>query len=553
MKLGKLHIVFQSISLAMTAAALASAGCSSSTAGTQLNQQPGNGVAGPHALAEITVGEMHMSGGSSSSAEVSTFFIPDASQLESCSTTIDGCTIATPAICDGVTGPSCTAEQTCVLDATCKPTCQASCTAECPTGQECYFPTPSTQSCRATQTFDAGDLIFSGTGLASGFTLFPPAYSYEGTEGNPLVPGGTIQVTSTGSAAAGFEPFQETFKATTLLQTIPSLSTLTSANVYSPAGFSVGWQPGGDDVYISVTGPLGSATCAATDAKGTFTVPAQVITTISGAGEPALSIAVERAHVEQKTDGKTQGTLAGATVQPVGYMELSSVSIETYQIEGCSTGASCNGTCVDLSTSSTNCGACGVSCGTGYCSGGTCYGQVATCSSGLSSCNGECVNLLTSAVNCGECGEVCPTGDSCVSGFCEAQSDCTTGYTQCSDGCQYLETSSTDCGECGNSCGTGTCVSGVCQTSVTTSCTTCETTAESGTCASQVTSCEDDAECSDYATCVSGCTAGDTSCVDTCISDYPNGASEAEAERTCICSTACSSQCGTTAYCTETL
>jgi hypothetical protein len=46
---------------------------------------------------------------------------------------------------------------------------------------------------------------------------------------------------------------------------------------------------------------------------------------------------------------------------------------------------------------------------------------------------------------------------------------------------------------------------------------------------------------------------GDTSCESICEEDYSTGMTEAENLRTCICSTACASSCGTSAYCTETL
>ncbi len=267
------------------------------------------------------------SGQSTSTAIVSASFVPDASQVTSCTTTLAGCTLATPAICNGATGPLCQEGQTCVLDPSCKPTCQATCSVQCPTGQECYFSTSSTQSCRATQTFDGGDLVFSGAGLASAITLFPPVYTFGNPSGgNPIVPGGQIQITASGSTGAGFAAFQETFKATTLLQTIPSLSKLTAARFQPAVGLALGWQPGGDAIAISVTGPKGTAECAAIDAAGTFTVPSAVISAVAGTGSPAITVSVTRQRVEEKTDGKTQGTLLAETVQPVGYLDLTTVS-----------------------------------------------------------------------------------------------------------------------------------------------------------------------------------------------------------------------------------
>ena len=587
MKLGLIHL---SMSFAAVAVAIASPGCSGATSGP-LNSNT------PHALGIITVGESHTSGEQSFTPQIFASFIPDASQATQCpATSIGGCTIAVPAVCNGITGPLCQADQFCTLDATCKPICQAACTAVCPAGEECYFPTPSTQSCQPIQTFDAGDLVLAGPGISSPVTLVPPEYALTNPSiQNPLVWGQQIQVTSSGSTGAGFQAFQETFKATTLLQTSPSISTLTPADVYSAAGLTLGWTAGSDAIVISVTGPQGTASCPANDAAGLFTVPEAVVLAVAGTGTPAISISVARQHLEEKTDAKTQGTLSeGVTVQPVGFLDLSSVSIETTTVAGCAPGtAMCSDGCANLLTSNTDCGACGNSCGTGVCEDGTCSG---TCTSPLTSCSGVCVNLLTSPTNCGECGFACPSTESCSNGEClasttcsagytscadgcqdllisntdcgecglacpstescsigecTASTTCSAGYTSCADGCQDLLTSSTDCGACGTSCDGAACTDGVCPTSTT--CTTCESTAESGTCASAWDECSEDANCADFESCMSGCASGDPTCQETCEEDYSTGATEAQNLQTCVCQTACESSCGTTTYCTQTL
>jgi hypothetical protein len=513
----------------------------------------------PHALATIVLGESHFSGGTTSTPVVSASFLPDSTAIPAaCTTTIGGCTIPTPAVCNAST-IVCASDQVCALDATCHPHCVTACTAQCPSGQVCQLDSTGSQSCQTIQTFNGGDLVFSGSGLAIPVTLLAPAYSFtSASTGSPFVPGGAINVTGTGATGAGFAAFQESFTATSLLQTVPALSKLTAADVYNPAGFSLGWQPGSDSISILIAGPAGSAECAATDATGAFTIPAAVVTKVSGAGNPGVTVSVTRARMSEKTDGKTEGSLTGATVQPLGYLDLMTSSSESFEVVGCgsSTGegglTSCSDGCVDLLTSASDCGACGHSCGGGYCSAGTCYGTTTSCTTPYTSCNGACVNLSISATNCGDCGFACPSGESCVSGVCSEGTSCPTSYTACSDGCQDLTTSSTDCGECGNSCDGGTCNSGFCSTSTTT-CSSCESTAESGTCSSYYVTCEDDVSCSDYASCMSGCSTGDTSCESLCEEDYSTGMTEAENLRSCICSTACASSCGTSAYCTETL
>ena len=64
----------------------------------------------------------------------------------------------------------------------------------------------------------------------------------------------------------------------------------------------------------------------------------------------------------------------------------------------------CDGTCVNLSTSKTNCGECGK----------ICKNLLSpTC------CNGACVNLYIDQSNCGTCGKTCGSLQSCESGVCK--------------------------------------------------------------------------------------------------------------------------------------
>jgi hypothetical protein len=53
-----------------------------------------------------------------------------------------------------------------------------------------------------------------------------------------------------------------------------------------------------------------------------------------------------------------------------------------------------------------------------------------SCAAGQSDCGGTCVNLATSSTNCGECGATCPNGSTCQNGTC-----CPTGTTLCADTC----------------------------------------------------------------------------------------------------------------------
>jgi len=78
---------------------------------------------------------------------------------------------------------------------------------------------------------------------------------------------------------------------------------------------------------------------------------------------------------------------------------------------------SCNGTCVDLTSSPANCGMCGKACDASapLCSASMCS---ATCGAGLLNCSNACVNTATDPSNCGMCGTVCQ-GTACQGGMCQ--------------------------------------------------------------------------------------------------------------------------------------
>lgn len=117
--------------------------------------------------------------------------------------------------------------------------------------------------------------------------------------------------------------------------------------------------------------------------------------------------------------------------------------------------------------------------------------------------------------------------------------------TMCPDGCFDLNSDPLHCGSCSTVCTGGqTCASGKCTTGTTADCTSCETQADSSTCTTAYDSCESDSQCTAYASCDSGC-SGDPTCLSNCASQYPNGYSEYQSYKTCICQVACTSQCAT--------
>jgi hypothetical protein len=497
---------------------LATAGCSSSDSKGALFTGDGgtnNGNDGgttssaepPHALGIVALGESHESGGTSSTPFVSASFIPDATEAASCTQSIAGCTVPMVATCDGKSGPLCGADEVCALDSSCTATCQTPCTVQCAVGEECYFVTPGSQACRTIEAFNAGALAFAGT--TTPLTLYPP-YTFEPTgSGSLFLAGAQLEVQGSGATGAGFAAFDQKFTATTFLQTSPSLSTLPASQVWGSGPIPVGWAPGNDSIVVSVSGPLGLAQCPATDSSGQFQVPRAVVNAVLGSGGQSITVSVTREHNDIDKNAKTQGTLTAETVQPIGFLEVSTSSTESFSFEGCAGGeAVCADGCVDLQTSGTDCGACGNACQAGqYCSSGSCYGTTSECGS----------------------------------------------LTSCSDGCQNLETSNADCGSCGHACTGGqTCSDFECTGGTTTTCTSCETTAEEGACASDYSTCENDSNCTGYSSCVSGC-AGNTTCNQNCQVEYASGMTEAENLQTCICTQQCTTSCSADAYCALSL
>ena len=175
----------------------------------------------------------------------------------------------------------------------------------------------------------------------------------------------------------------------------------------------------------------------------------------------------------------------------------------------------CSGSCVDPTSSVSNCGACGKACTTSIghglpvCSAGECTWA---CNSGYTACNGACVDEQTDANNCGGCGAghtclagttcqagtcACPAGTHDCSGTCESNTGlnscgakcdspcpgpanggaygtatcdgttcglaCNEPYTLCGTACVDERSDSNNCGGCGIECGPGiTCSTGVC-------------------------------------------------------------------------------------------
>jgi hypothetical protein len=66
-------------------------------------------------------------------------------------------------------------------------------------------------------------------------------------------------------------------------------------------------------------------------------------------------------------------------------------------------------------------------------------------------CNGLCIPVANSGTNCGGCGIQCMGNDACSGGKCEA--NCLPGMTKCSNACVDTQTDNNHCGDCMTKCG----------------------------------------------------------------------------------------------------
>ena len=137
----------------------------------------------------------------------------------------------------------------------------------------------------------------------------------------------------------------------------------------------------------------------------------------------------------------------------------------------CSEGLTrCGDACVDLSSTSTRCGACDVACtATQTCLEGTCR-----CSAGTQQCGDACVVTASDPANCGGCagegGTACASDQVCEQGQCKAA--CTlASSSRCDRSCVDLSTDAFHCGTCDTVCADSrSCHGGVCTYDVVAAC-----------------------------------------------------------------------------------
>ncbi|MBX3219786.1 MAG: hypothetical protein KF795_04655 [Labilithrix sp.] len=384
----------------------------------------------PHSLGTIMLGESHASGSGTPSPIVSVGFVPDARKARACKKKLDAaCEIAVRVKCtenkDSFTG--CDEGEACVLDDACAPACKkiAVCSKECDEEESCTLDKSGKAVCAKIESFDAGPIAFSGT--TTSITMFPPyAYENNGNTGAPFLANAEIKVQAQGAVDAGFEAFDESFKATTFLQTSPALNKIPREKVFGTGALPIAWKAGADAIVITVAGPGGAVTCKAKDAEGKFDVPRSAIEAALGdeeenAGPRSLSLSVSRQRKETRKGFTAKGELSQVKVEPEGWLDLVTLSTESTSVQGCRASETACGSgneCANLQTDRNNCGSCGKSCGSGMaCGGGKCVDPAAACDACAKSAEtGAC----KTSFNACKADAACSALNTCV-GACTSQ------------------------------------------------------------------------------------------------------------------------------------
>lgn len=405
-------------------------GSDAGTEDTEDGSVPGDGGGAPapeppHAEGVIVLGESHTPAGGSPTPLVSVAFYPNMkakARARGCIDTVGSCELVrTPKCTEADTFSGCESGSACVFDDGCAPVCKKLCAKSCEEGQVCELDKLEAESCVDIETFDGGPISFTGTSAA--ISLFPPSYTYESEErGAPFTPGAALGVKGQGAAQAGFEAFDVKGEATSFIQTSPSLDKISKVEAFGEGPMPVSWVPGKDTVQITVSSGEGSATCRAEDAKGSFAVPREVIDAVVGTKGVPLTVSVSRVREDIAKGLKTKGTLRSETIEPEGWVRVTTMSTETTSIQGCGAGAKvCGDECINVSSDPNNCGGCGKTCNTGECVASKCL-DCDGCLAKVQAAGGACAAAYSACL----ANATCKSLDACVQACAANDQACNT-------------------------------------------------------------------------------------------------------------------------------
>ncbi len=224
-------------------------------------------------------------------------------------------------------------------------------------------------------------------------------------------------------------------------------------------------------------------------------------------------------------------------------------------VSGCPPAAPtrCSGACVDTTSDTANCAACGHACTTTVANAHPlCMASACTfaCNPGYSSCGGACVDYASDPNNCGGCGvgHVCGANQACLGGVCttrcHATNDCPAGSACNGSTCTTSCSASQPCH--GGCCSAGTCTGGLSATACGTGgglCTNCSAQGSNTACVSGVCGCNVAADCPALNACSTAlhsceglCGGANTGCNGGCCTNLAGGG-------TCVAGTS-DTQCG---------
>jgi hypothetical protein len=379
---------------------------------------------GPSAQGRVELAQTHGANAGTTMSTMTAGFVPDA---------------------DGPGAPGTCSELVlgCAIERT--PRCAAGCAPD----EECAYDGACAPACRRPARFDAGAITFAGT--TQPITV-PPPYTPAPLEGPIFADGGELRVSAAGATVAGYAGFDETLTATTSLAADPPLAEQIGDDVFTGRDLDARWIAGNDTAELVATvyaddGEAIAIACPGDDDAGAGTLPRGAIdAALAGRTLDRLTFGVRRSRTRAVYPIDTLGTVEGQTVQPRGWLDLTTSSTEHVVVNGCADGEDrCEDGCTVLASDPAHCGSCDHACEPGDgCQDSACYGQASchacadaasqpgqACAAASDACAADaqcaalraCVATCTGSQSCGQCLNDNPDGLALWGAWMQCQCD----------------------------------------------------------------------------------------------------------------------------------